>query len=59
MNIEDREYMQPENETVDLIVWQEYEECSTQTNKIVNSALARVSDRTAAKLLELGLTYCR
>lgn len=59
MNIEDREYMQPENETVDLIVWQEYEECSTQTNKIVNSALARVSDRTAAKLLELGLTSCR
>jgi hypothetical protein len=33
--------------------------CTSQTSKIVNSALASVSERTAAKLLKLGLTRCR
>jgi hypothetical protein len=35
------------------------EECTSQRNKIVIFAIASVSDRTAAKMLKLGLTDCR
>lgn len=53
MNSEDR---QDEDELVD---WEEWEECNSQNNRIVDLALVSISDRTEAKLLKLGLTTGR
>lgn len=53
MNSEDRQ------DKDDVVDWEEWEECTSQRNQIVDLALASVSDRTAAKLLKLGLTTGR